>query len=294
VICTRAAERWDDLGAAIASAQAQELDRPFEVLVVVDDNAALLGHARLRLGAARVVANGHAPGLSGARNTGVEQAAAPIVVFLDDDAVAEAGWLSAHVRAFDDPRVAGTGGSVSPAWDDAPPRWWPPEFDWVVGCTYVGWAGARARFIRNPIGANMAFRRDLVLRAGGFADQLGRSGDNGAGCEETDLAIRIALAASGTRIVAVPSARVRHRVPQQRATFRYFVRRCVAEGRSKAAVARRVGAGAATTAERAYVARTLPVAVARALREGRPCRAAAVIAGVACTTAGFATAGRSR
>jgi glycosyltransferase involved in cell wall biosynthesis len=243
---------------------------------------------RKQLDGARVIANEHAPGLSGARNTGVERSSARIVAFLDDDAVAEPGWLAAHVRAFDDPAVAGTGGAIAPAWDVTPPGWWPPEFDWVVGCTYEGWAGARATVIRNPIGANMAFLRSLVLEAGGFAGELGRSGDDVAGCEETELAIRIGQRCPQSRIVAVPESRVRHRVPRQRATFGYFVRRCVAEGRSKAAVARRVGPAAATRAERTYVLRTLPAAVARSLREGRPARAAAVIAGLACTTAGFA------
>jgi glycosyltransferase involved in cell wall biosynthesis len=288
IICSHSGQRWDDLRAAVASVQAQQLDRRFEIVVVVDHNAALLHHARTRLPGVRAVANAHDRGLSGARNTGVEVAAAPIVVFLDDDAVAEPGWLAGHVGAFDDPLVVGTGGAIAPDWDREPPTWWPREFDWVVGCTYEGWAGATAPVIRNPIGANMAFLRSPVLEVGGFADALGRSGGDAAGCEETDLAIRIGQRCPSARIVPVPSSRVRHRVPVQRATFAYFTRRCLAEGRSKATVARRVGAGDATHAERSYVTRTLPAAVVRSLRERRPRRAAAVVAGLVCTTAGFA------
>jgi GT2 family glycosyltransferase len=304
VICTHSAERWDGLVAAVESVRAQVLPVGcrHEVLVVVDHNAALLRHATTRFPDVRVVANANGPGLSGARNTGVEDARGAIVAFLDDDAVAEPGWLAAHVVAFDDPVVVGTGGAIAPAWEDTPPDWWPPEFDWVVGCTYEGWAGARACtatagrpvVIRNPIGANMAFLRALVLEVGGFSGALGRTGAGAAGCEETELAIRIGQLLPGSEIVAVPAARVQHRVPPGRATFGYFARRCLAEGRSKATVARSVGAGAATTAERSYVLRTLPTAVARSLRRGQPARAAAVLVGLACTTAGFATSCVSR
>jgi GT2 family glycosyltransferase len=297
VVCTHSAARWEQLLDAVDSVRRQALDDgvrgqvgsgTFEIVVVVDHNPALLHHARTRLLGVRVLANAHAPGLSGARNTGSEQARGDVVVFLDDDAVAEPGWLAAHLDAFRDPSVVGTGGTIDADWEGSPPLWWPPEFDWVVGCTYEGWAGERAETIRNPIGANMAFRRPLVLQVGGFSDHLGRNGDGAAGCEETDLAIRLACCHPTGRIVAVPAARVRHIVPAERATFRYFTRRCIAEGRSKAVVARRVGTSAATAAERTYVRRTLPLAIARSLRRGRPARAAAVLAGLACTTAGFA------
>jgi glycosyltransferase involved in cell wall biosynthesis len=288
IICTHSSRRWAELQAAVASVQAQEMDGAFEVVVVVDHNAALLHHARTRLPGVRAVPSAHDPGLSGARNTGVEVAKAPIVVFLDDDAVAEPGWLAGHVRAFADPLVVGTGGAIAPAWDAEPPAWWPREFDWVVGCTYEGWAGATAAVIRNPIGANMAFLREQVLEVGGFADELGRVGSDAAGCEETDLAIRIGQRCPQARIVPVPDSRVRHRVPTQRATFSYFTRRCLAEGRSKAAVARRVGTGDATHAERSYVTRTLPAAVLRSIRHGDLLRAGAVVAGFVCTTVGFA------
>jgi hypothetical protein len=48
----------------------------------------------------------------------------------------------------------------------ASPVWFPCEFDWVVGCTYAG-MDVRGGRIRNPIGANMSIRADVIARAGG-------------------------------------------------------------------------------------------------------------------------------
>ena len=183
VICTHSFDRWDDLGAAVQSARSQVTDGTHEVIVVVDHNPLLRQRSQQELAGVRVMANAHDGRALGARNTGVEHTLGRVVAFLDDDAVAATGWLAAHLAAFDDPDVVGTGGVIAAAWDSAPPPWWPPEFDWVVGCTYEGWAGAErataaaAIAIRNPIGANMAFRRALVLDAGGFAGGLGRTAD---------------------------------------------------------------------------------------------------------------------
>ena len=156
----------------------------------------------------------------------------------------------------------------------------------------------RAR-VRNLIGANMSFRRDVLTAAGRFRSGIGRIGTRPLGCEETELCIRAGRSRPGGIFVFEPRARVFHRVPPQRATYRYFGARCYAEGRSKAIVARLVGSHAALATERSYVLRTLSCAVARGLGDafvrgdaGGLGRAAAVVAGLACTVAGYA-AGRT-
>jgi GT2 family glycosyltransferase len=291
VICAYTEGRWDPLEACVQAVWEQTLP-PREVIVVVDHNDALLARAGNAFSNAGVIANEERQGLSGARNTGVRHAGAEIVAFLDDDALPEGAWLETLVAAFDDAAVVGAGGVALPEWVDGPaPRWLPPEMYWVVGCSYIGLPTQVAE-IRNPIGANMAFRREALRDAGGFVEGIGRVGTVPLGCEETELAIRIRRMTRGV-VLHLPDARVSHRVTASRVTWRYFLSRCWAEGLSKALVARYAGPRAALASERAYALRTLPLGVARGIRDAIRgdaaglARAAAIVTGLVVTTIGY-------
>lgn len=291
VICAYTLDRWTDLAAAVASVVSQE-PAPGEVILVIDHAPDLLDRARDEFRGIQVVESEGPRGLSAARNTGVGQARGRIVAFLDDDATAEPGWLRGLVEPYRDPGVLGTGGWAEAAWDEGRPRWFPEEFDWVVGCSYRG-SPRRTASVRNPLGCSMSFRRDVFETVGGFRLEVGRIGRLPAGCEETELCIRARRQLPGARIVHVPSARVRHRVRASRGTWRYFASRCYAEGRSKAIVARIAGARDGLSTERSYTLRTLPRGVLAGIGDalkGDPSglgRAAAIVAGFATTTTGY-------
>jgi len=297
VICAYTTERWHQVRAAVASVLEQ--DRPAEQVILVIDHCEpleLLSREAFAPADIEVVANEGPIGLSGARNTGTGLATGDVVVFLDDDAVAQPGWLMHHVGQYSDPAVLGVGGLVIPHWVDRAPGWFPAEFGWVVGCSYTGQPTV-AGPVRNPIGANMSFRREVLEAVGGFTKELGRVGTATQGCEETELSIRAAGLFPGGRILHVPAAEVHHHVSAARGTWSYFRRRCWAEGRSKARMGRLVQSSHALASERAYVRRVLPQSLGRNLTEalhGRDTasallKAAAICAGVAITSAGFAT-----
>lgn len=291
VVCAYTEERWDDLVSAVGSVTDQG-HRPHEVVVVSDHNPSLLARAREGLSGITAVANEGARGLSGARNSGVAASTGEIVAFLDDDAAAEPGWLERLVAPYRDPRVVGVGGAALPVWETGRPSWFPEEFDWVVGCSYRG-LPERASAVRNPIGANMSFRREILERVGGFESRLGRVGSSNGHCEETELGIRVAQQVPDGVVLYEPRAVVRHRVPRSRASWRYFRTRCYTEGIAKAAVSRLRGSAKGLASERVYTTRTLPRAVARGLGDavrGRPggaARAGAITLGLATTVAGY-------
>jgi len=291
VICAYTQDRWDDIVAAARSIRAQDT-AALETIIVVDHNPALLERVQAEFADVTVVENVESRGLSGARNSGVAITRGEVVAFLDDDAWAESDWLTCLLDAYREPRVIGVGGQINPAWQRARPRWWPHEFDWVVGCSYRGLPDRRAE-VRNMIGANMSFRRSVLAMTGPFSHGIGRVGTRPLGGEETELAIR-ARRHSGGRILHEPRARVHHRVPASRATRRYFINRCYAEGLSKAAISRLVGADSALATERTYAIRTLGSGVFRhagdALRRGDGhglLRAVWIVIGLAATTAGY-------
>lgn len=291
VICAYSLERWDDLRNAVESLRHQTR-APDQIVVVSDHNSALLEQSTAGLPDVTCLSNTGPRGLSGARNTGVAAAIGQIVAFLDDDATAEPDWVERLLEAYSEDGVIGVGGGVVPFWRAPRPAWFPDEFLWVVGCSYEGQPRTRAE-VRNPIGANMSFRRDVLLTVGGFADGMGRVAKNAAGCEETEFSIRARHCKPDARILLEPAARCRHTVTADRVTRRYFRRRCLAEGRSKAVVSRLAGADSALSSERTYVRRTLPRGVARGLRElasgdgSGGARAWAIVEGTTLTTLSY-------
>ncbi|MFL5628355.1 MAG: glycosyltransferase family 2 protein [Ktedonobacteraceae bacterium] len=293
IICAYTEDRWNDLVAALESVQQQTLV-PREIILVIDHNSALLKRVQEHLPDVVVVENTEARGLRGARNSGIAVAQGEIIAFLDDDAVAIPNWLALLCEGYSDSRVLGTGGEVTPSWMGKKPAWLPEEFYWVVGCSYRGMPET-AKTIRNPIGANMSFRREIFDTVGDFHSQNGHVGPRHAGgCEETELCIRARRRWPQSVFLYQPQAGVFHRVPGSRTNWRYFCSRCYVEGLAKAVVARHVGARDGLASERAYTLRVLPQGVKRGLTDTLfrhdltgLARAGAIVVGLAVTTVGY-------
>ena len=291
VICAFTFDRLEVMGESLDSLRAQTL-APHEVVLVIDHAPELLEEARRLWPDVKIVANREKRGLSGARNTGVAEAGGEVVAFLDDDAIADSRWIERLAAAYADPNVLGAGGTVRPRWVEGKPGWFPPEFDWVVGCTHSGMPSQLSP-VRNLVGANMSFRRAPLLEVGGFSHDLGRVGTLPVGCEETDLSIRVHQRWPGAEILYDPDAEVEHVVPGTRGRVRYFLDRCRAEGRSKAVLTGMVGSGDGLSSERSYVRRTLPLGFLGGLRDalrgdaGGLGRATMILVGLAATSVDY-------
>ena len=292
VICAHTERRWDDTLAAVGSVRAQT-HAAKELIVVVDHNRPLYERLKSALPDAAVVENREHQGLSGGKNTGIAMASGQVVAFLDDDAVADANWLRFMIDSYGEPDVVGVGGLTLPNWDARRPSWFPEEFDWVIGCTYIGMPTQRAP-VRNLLGGNASFRREVFDKVGGFKSGIGRAhGKRPLGCEETEFCIRLNQQLPGAVLLFDNRATIWHRVGAERSRFGYYRSRCYAEGLSKAMVTRSVGANDGLSSERHYTASTLPRGVARGLADtlrGDATglgRASAIVAGLATVTAGY-------
>lgn len=292
VICSYTMERWNLLLKVIGSVQAQTYPAQ-QIVVVVDHNADLYKRLIDTVRDAVIVENSGPQGLSGARNTGVGCATADVVAFLDDDAEAAPDWLEHLVAFYDDPDVLAVGGRVEPVWEVGRPGHFAEELDWIVGCSHRGLPRVASE-VRNVIGANMSFRREVLLQVGGFNVALGRQGAVPLGCEETEICIRSTIGVPGSRVVYEPAAVVHHFVPAERGRLRYMLARAWSEGISKAQVTQLVGHKRTLGPERRYVRRVLPRAVSSGVAQwmlGRQpeglSRAGAIVAVLAFTTAGY-------
>lgn len=290
IICIHTSERWPDICEAVASLRRQTLPAR-EIVIVVDHNAELLARAQRAFPDLTVVANREGRGLSGARNTGIAVSSAPLLAFLDDDAVADRGLLAQLARCCRQENVMGAVARIEPLWRGQRPGWLPEEFLWTVGCSYRGLPATTAE-VRNVLGAAMMIRREVFERVGGFSPQVGRSGGRiPMSCEETELCIRARAAFPRGCFMFERTALSWHKVPAARLNWRYFSLRCYAEGLSKAYVASLAKGHRPLATEARYVTRTLPAGVASGLRrrdaDGIK-RALAIALGLGCAGIGFA------
>jgi GT2 family glycosyltransferase len=158
------------------------------------------------------------PGLSRARNHGLENAEHNIVAFTDDDTLADPGWPAALIAGFAaDPNVVCvTGPIASAALDTGPQRYFDMRYSWAKNFEpkryqlSAGLAPSSMHPFRTGIignGANFAVRRDVVIGLGGFDPLLGTGGPCRGG-EDLDMLLRLILA--GGRVSYLPSALVWH------------------------------------------------------------------------------------
>jgi glycosyltransferase involved in cell wall biosynthesis len=196
VLCTY--NRADRLRAALEALVRQNTSLDYEIVVVdnnsTDRTAAVTREiAGLSNGRLRYVFEPR-QGLSHARNRGIEVARAPIIAFTDDDVRVGEDWVDRIVTAFEKHAdVDYVGGRVLPHWLQTPPAWlttahWSPLALQDYGCD--AFVSSRERAIC-LVGANLAFRRSVFDRVGGFAPELGRIRDGIGSTEDHDMQLRI-------------------------------------------------------------------------------------------------------
>ena len=133
---------------------------------------------------------------------------------MDDDVTVEPTWLQNLTASLHGRDWMGAGGRVLPVWRQSPPPWL-PEGRYSLAPLVVFDLGLEAGPISEPpFGTNMAFRREVFERCGGFRTDLGpRPGSQIRG-EDTEFGRR--LLDGGEPLRYEPSAVVYHPVPEER------------------------------------------------------------------------------
>ena len=154
-------------------------------------------------------------GVSFGRNAGISAALAPVVAFTDDDNVVTPSWVATLKDALDRyPDADAVGGPVLPQWPAKVPRWldrhhWSPLAIVDYGDTRFYTSTNDPRCL---LTANMAVRRPVFDRVGGFSPEFPR-------CQDHEWLIR--LWRSGGRALYAPELVVHAPVPPERLTKKY-------------------------------------------------------------------------
>ncbi len=236
ILCTY--NRCHSLAKTLESLAASRLPNSLEwEVLVVDNNSTdrtrevVAGFCQRHPGRFRYVFEPE-PGKSVALNTGIREANGSVLAFVDDDVTVERTWLHNLTAAIMDGDWAGTGGRTLLERDFSPPPWLGLKEPYNLGGVLAQFdLGDRSCDLdRAPYGANMAFRKEIFQKYGGFRIDLGpRPGSQIRG-EDTEFGRRVL--AAGERLRYEPSAIVYHPVPENRALQSYFLSWYFAHGRA--------------------------------------------------------------
>ncbi|MEM9561967.1 MAG: glycosyltransferase family 2 protein [Actinomycetota bacterium] len=188
--------RWSQLLATLEGLADQTVDADEVEIIVVSDGSTDETNARLRAGDAPVdvvFVEQDNQGPAVARNRGIQEASADLVLFIDDDVVPKPGCVAAHLRAHAglDADTVVVGPLLGPAgWQGSPwVRWEQRMLDRQYEHMRRGdWDATARQFYTG----NASLVRARLVEAGGFSATFRRG-------EDVELAYR--LAREGMRFV---------------------------------------------------------------------------------------------
>jgi GT2 family glycosyltransferase len=168
------------------------------------------------------------PGLAIAHNRGIQEVKGSIVAFTDDDVMVDRYWLAEIVRGFQSADNVGcVTGLILPGELESQAQLWVEQYGGfrkgfdtqIFDLQEYRLKSALYPYAVGPLGsgANMAFRRDVLIKMKGFDPALG-AGSLGVGGD--DLAAFYDVITRGYRLVYQPAAMVRHWDPREYASLR--------------------------------------------------------------------------
>jgi glycosyltransferase involved in cell wall biosynthesis len=179
----------------------RQRSRAAHELLVVDDGATDATPDVAERFGVRLIRHGERRSLNAARNSGIREARADVIAFVDDDVFVPPGWLDALVEGVErHPEAEAFGGPIRARFEGHAPRGCGRE-DPPITTLDLGPDDVEATMVW---GANFAVRRSAIERIGRFDESLDR-----AHGDEEDWLLR--LRAAGGQIVYLADAGLDHR-----------------------------------------------------------------------------------
>jgi len=228
------------LALALESLLVQDLDSPYEIIVVNNNSSddtmdVIHSFERRAPGRLRFLFESM-QGVSAARNAGIGAAHGEIIAFTEDDATAHPTWLRALATTYrEHPDAWAVGGRIIQKLPGGYPSWFDPisprvDMAGLLGCLDYGENTIKLEYPDAAWTGNLSVRKDVLARIGLFNTHLGRVGSQLLCGEDFDLCVRIHRA--GGALYYNGQALVIHQVPSSRLTKRYFRERAYWQGRS--------------------------------------------------------------
>jgi GT2 family glycosyltransferase len=166
-------------------------------------------------------------GLHNARHTGARAANGEILVYIDDDAVCDANFLTEILKPFSDKQVGCVGGRILPQFEVPPPEWLGMFPKWYLSILDDSEGPKEVQYI---YGCSFSIRRALLFELGGFNPD--GFGDKKLWWHRGDGEIGLLRKAqvAGLKTIYTPDAVVQHFIPKERLSLEYFRERAFKSG----------------------------------------------------------------
>lgn len=203
VLCCHNGERT--LADQLSALAKQQYDGNWELVFVADsptDSSVSIAESwsdRLPMRIVHTSESGDPVGLASARNIGGYAARGEVLLFCDDDDVADEGWIAAFAHAAKDAGAFG-GHNEEELLNDPRVRGW--RYPWTPGRLPIAFGRAPV-----PVGNNSGVWTEIFREVGGFDAEFSEFGSG----EEVDFFWRAQLAGHEVRYVPGAIMHVRHR-----------------------------------------------------------------------------------
>ena len=167
------------------------------------------------------------------RNRGIIESKGEYLAFIDDDAFVDVDYIENIKKAFSTYNIAALGGKITPRYESGnPPVWMSKYLLPLVAALDMGQNKRYFNKGKYPIGANMAFKKNVFQNLGLFNIDLGRRGSKGLeGGDEKDIFLK--LHKSGAKVLYDPDVKVTHIIPESRLKLTYIKGLAVGVGSSE-------------------------------------------------------------
>lgn len=171
-------------------------------------------------------------GLSYARNRAAREAAAPAILYIDDDVHLSLHFVQTAIDYSEKyPTTHCAGGRIYVSFDGSEPGWIPGELMPMFGLHDLGNEKRRYPSSNFPRGGNMFIRRHIFDAFGYFNTKLGRTGAQLLGSEEKAFFDRIR--GNGVELHYWPDLKLEHRIGPKRLERNYLKNQSMGIGRSE-------------------------------------------------------------
>lgn len=221
VICTYNRDKY--LKEALESIAAQTFNRTFFEAAIIDNNStdstAAVAKTFIETNSTLKIRYffEKQKGLSFARNRGIQETSAPVIAYVDDDAILSPDYLKELDRFFKtNISAVGAGGRVIPKYEeDKEPVWMNKYLNGFIGKVEFGNETKKfSKKMKYPAGCNMIYKREILQKAGGFNNELTFRSD------DKDIFLRIKNFSG--EIYYLPGAYVYHNIDNRRLQFENF------------------------------------------------------------------------